>query len=166
MHRVHVNRLKANPQSLVYRAARKTSHILGRGRATHDTHTPREGRDHDRADDGDTDGETSSTPWEVPGSFTGRAGGNSFLRAGRPVGAESSGVTTVLEAVETEQHFSDGSEGRESQPTAEEQSSGTEDTSDGDPVSAANEPQAAVRPQKPQRQRRPPPYGIVPKLLE
>ena len=154
--KVHVNRLKACPQSHVYRAARKTTHILGTGQAIHDIQTPRETRDDNGADDGDTDGETSTTPWEMTSPFAGQATGGTAQRAVGPGGAESSGVTTVLEAAGAGRHSSTGSDSGGSLLSAEEEPTEEVDTSESGSVSVTYEPLPVPRPQRPQRQRRPP----------
>ena len=68
--------------------------------------------------EGDTDGETYQ--WEMFNAFPGHIRGD--VTTNPPARSESSGVTTVLEAAETERH------------------SGVGTTSEGNPFSADNQP--------------------------
>ena len=152
--KVHVNRLKPCPQSHVYRTARKTAHVMGTGRALHTAQTPQamhRNRNQPETGDEDSDGDTSQ--WEgIPDLFSGRPRRPGALPANIPTDGESSGVTTVLEAAETEPHSGEETDAAAiSAPRAE-----TSSSSESDPVSAEDEPQPAARPRRPQRLRRPP----------
>lgn len=142
--KVHVNRLKPCPQSQVYRTAQRAGHVLGTSRALHSPQVRDREIGRGEADDGDADGETD---WDESISFP--ASLRFFDRAGdRGTTArtrQSSGVTTVLEAVATEALFSD----EDLTPPAGPQPHETSD------LSSSDEP-VQSRTQRPQRSRRPP----------
>ena len=156
--KVHVNRLKPCPQSHVYRTAGKAGRVLGTGRTMQASEAMHRELRAQQGDEGDTDGESSSGDDYFPGLNRYLQHPGAAAKAG-----ESSGITTVLEAV-TDVHRSDDS----SVPAgAESQVESTDTDLSGEEIP---EPQREGRPrrvmplyerirpqnQRPQRNRKPP----------
>ena len=163
--KVHVNRLKACPQSHVYRDALRHTHVLGTGQPHHHRapHMPND-HTHERANDGDTDGETSEWETRFPVLRVARGELPPEVASDR-AGADSSGVTAVLDAAETEVTLDTGSSDnlefteQQQQQQVSAESSGD---SEGPSEQPEDEPSDAVRPPRPMTraavlQRRPPP---------
>ena len=98
-HREIVNRLNACPQSHVYRAAQRRTHVLRAGRAGPTQQTALGGTETSSADE--TDEETSE--WHVPPFLTGPTRRSSDDAS---AGRMHSGVTTALETAEAEMYAS------------------------------------------------------------